>query len=247
MELAKAEQMAGRIAGLEAEVRRLRRLVVIPILMALGVAGLAAAARPRPGQPLVVGSIELRDEQGRLRGSFGLDRCGLPGLRLLDHRGLDQVTLSIPSDDTSALYFFDRGRPRVLLDSSIEGRATLRFLDADDRDRALLTLAPDGTPHISLAGGDPAARGASGPGDAAPIDDRLATVATRSPLAADVHDAATSPTRPAPASQGVPPASAAKPPGATTATSPVAARADGTSSHESGLRIPLSYRVTPRD
>jgi hypothetical protein len=151
MELSKVEEMSGRIVGLEAEVRRLRRLVAVPVLATLILGGYAGFSRVRAGRALVVSSVEIRDKDGRLRGSLGLDRYGLPGLRLYDHRGSEQVTLAIPSDDASGLFFSDRGTLRVALESSIEGSASLRLLNTEQKIRASLDLAPDGTSGLVLA------------------------------------------------------------------------------------------------
>jgi hypothetical protein len=151
MESSKVEEMSGRIVGLEAEVRRLRRLVAIPIIATLILGGYAGFSRARAGRALVVGSVEIRDNEGRLRGSLGLDRYGLPGLRLYDHRGSEQVVLEIPSDDASGLFFLDRGALRVAIESSIEGSASLRLLNQEQKIRASLDLAPDGTSELILA------------------------------------------------------------------------------------------------
>jgi hypothetical protein len=149
----KEEEMSGRISGLESEVRRLRRIVVIPTLAMLLLGGYMLFSRPHQGRPVMVSSLEIRDKEGRLRGSFGLDRDGLPGLRLYDHRGSEQVALAIPSDDTSGLFFSDRGALRVALESSIEGSASLRLLSRERQGRASLALAPDGTTALVLAHG----------------------------------------------------------------------------------------------
>ncbi|HEY2159626.1 MAG TPA: hypothetical protein VGH33_28640 [Isosphaeraceae bacterium] len=151
MEPAKTLPVADRLDGLETEVRRLRLLAAVLIVATLALGGNAALSRPRPGRTLVAGGLEIRDAEGRLRGTFGLDHYQLPGLKLYDQRGGEQVTLAIPSDDTSALYFFDRGWPRVALESSIEGTASFRLVDKEAKDRAVMTLAPDGTPTMAVA------------------------------------------------------------------------------------------------
>jgi hypothetical protein len=150
MELQEVAQITQRLDGMAAEVRRLRRLAAALIVAMTVLGGYAALSRPRPGRPVVAGSVEIRDRDGRLRGTFGVDRDGLPGLRLYDHRGSEQVTLAIPSDDASGLYFQDRGSLRVALESSIEGTASFRLVDKDSKDRATMSLAQDGTPRIAV-------------------------------------------------------------------------------------------------
>ncbi len=153
MEPSKSLPIADRLDGMEAQVRRLRGLAAILIVATFALGANAALSRPRPGRMLVAGGLEIRDADGRLRGTFGLDYSGLPGLKLYDQRGLEQVTLAIPSDDTSGLYFSDRGWPRIVLESSIEGTASLRLVDKDAKERAAMTLAPDGTPRLAVADG----------------------------------------------------------------------------------------------
>jgi hypothetical protein len=151
MEPTKALPIADRLDGLALEVRRLRWLAAVLTVATLGLGANAALSRPRPGRTLVAGGVELRDAEGRLRGSFGLDYNGLPGMKLYDQRGWEQVMLTIPSDDTSGLYFLDRGRPRVTLETSIEGTAAFRLMDKEAKDRAIMTLAPDGSPRMAVA------------------------------------------------------------------------------------------------
>lgn len=151
MEPSKSLPIADRLDGMEAEVRRLRGLAAVLIVATFALGANAALSRPRPGRAIVAGGLEIRDTDGRLRGTFGLDHHGLPGMKLYDQRGLEQVTLAIPSDDASALYFLDRGWPRVALESSIEGTASFRLVDKDLKDRAVMTLAPDGTPRMAVA------------------------------------------------------------------------------------------------
>jgi hypothetical protein len=224
MELSNVEQMAGRLSGLEAEVRRLRRVAVLPILMALAVAGFAAFTRPRAGRPLTVGSVEIRDREGRLRGAFGVDAVGLPGLKLYDHRGMEQVTLAIPSDDTSALYFAERGRPRVLLESTIHGASILRFVDAQNRDGAMLTLAPDGSTRLALADGEWEAHAGDPAAPAGPAE-RPTRTASQSPA----------------------PFSATILPGTATTdespTMPASSQSAQAPARRADLRMPLSYRM----
>ncbi len=234
MDPSKAEQMAARLAGLEAQVRGLRRLLVIPVLMAIVVAGFAAFSRVRPGRTITVGGVEIRDEQGRLRGSFGLDSSGLPGLTLYDQRGLEQIALSIPSDDTSALYFSDRGSPRVILQSSVEGSTSLRFVDVQNQDRAMVALTPDGTSRISLAGGEWEAR------TGGPVGGTGSQVGPSSGVAS-VPQPTIEPTGAAIPSPAAAVSTSRDPSGSTPIRS---ARAPAP---RQVVRMPLSYRVSPQD
>jgi hypothetical protein len=177
------ELWAGRIVGVEAEVRRLRWLAAGAILAAVTLAGYAVLSRPRPGRLVVAGGLEIRDDEGRLRGSFGLDHSGLPAVRLFDHRGHEQVALSIPSDDTSELVFSDRGTPRVTLFSSIEGTTFLKLHDPVASRGATLNLFPDGKTGLTVVDGDREARWPSQPStaDPGPLDASPAATAAHGP------------------------------------------------------------------
>jgi hypothetical protein len=187
MESLKDAEIVERLDGMAAEVRRLRRLAAALVAAMLALIGYAAYSRPRPGRAVVAGSVEIRDKDGRLRGTFGVDRDGLPGLRLYDQRGLEQVALAIPTDDFSALYFQARGSLRVALESSIEGTASFRLVDKDARPRATMSLAQDGTPRIAVddvAAQVVTASGAAGPAiDLAgpPSDGSIADLAPLAP------------------------------------------------------------------
>ena len=178
------EPWAGRIVGVEAEARRLRWLAAGAILAAVTLAGYAVLSGPRPGRMVVAGGLEIRDDQGRLRGSFALDRSGLPAVRLYDHRGHEQVALSIPSDDTSELVFSDRGTPRVTLLSSIEGTTFLKLHDRGANRGAMLSLAPDGPNGLSFLDGDRETRWPSRPSAATsePLDASPGTTASHGPI-----------------------------------------------------------------
>jgi hypothetical protein len=224
MEPSKVEEMAGRLAGLEAEVRRLRRAAVLPIVMVLAVVGFAAFTRPRAGRPLTVGSVEIRDGEGRLRGTFGVDSVGLPGLKLYDHRGFEQVTLAIPTDDTSALYFAERGSPRLLIESTIHGASTLRFIDTRNRDGAMLALAPDGSTRLALADGEWEAH-AGDPATPAGSADRPSRTASKAPV---------------PVPNAMPTASTLPD---ESPTMPVTSQIAPAFPRRSNLHMPLSYRM----
>jgi hypothetical protein len=144
-----APALTGRLDAMEIEVRRLRGLAAALVVATLVLGGHAALSRPRPGRPIVAGSVEIRSQDGKLRGTFGVDHDGLPGLKLYDHRGLEQVTLAIPSDDYSALYFMERGGLRLALESSLQGASSIRLVDKHAQVRALVDLAPDGTSQVA--------------------------------------------------------------------------------------------------
>src|SRR5947209_3129688 len=121
MDMPTIEAVIGRLDGLERENRRLR-WIAGGLLVGVVVLGAVAIFGPdRARRTLVAERLVIRDREGRVRASFGLDASGLPGLKIFDRRGLEQIELGIPSEDMSMLSFSDRGSNRFLLDTSIEG------------------------------------------------------------------------------------------------------------------------------
>lgn len=147
------EAVSGRLDGLERENHRLRWISGALLVGVLGLGAMAAFARDRGGRTLEVQRLVLRDKEGRLRGSLGVDGGGLPSLKLYDHRGLEQIALGVHSEDMSSLSFSDHGATRVLLDTSIEGSTSLRLFDSAQREQATLYLKPDNEAGFRIADG----------------------------------------------------------------------------------------------
>jgi hypothetical protein len=148
------EAVVERLDGLERENRRLRwaagvLLVGMVAFGAIIVVGSRGAARTVVAEKLVI-----RDSLGRVRGSFGVDRDGLPSLKVFDRRGIEQIELGVPCEDMSVLAFSDRGGNRARLETSIEGATTLRLFDDQERIKASLYIRPDGVAGLSMAEGD---------------------------------------------------------------------------------------------
>lgn len=137
------EAVTERLDGLERENHRLRWIAGALIVGVLGLGAMAICARDRVGRTLEAQRLVLRDKEGRLRGSFGVDGIGLPSLKLYDHRGLEQIALGIQSEDMSSLTLSDRGATRVLLETSVGGSTALRLFDSSEREQATLFLNPD--------------------------------------------------------------------------------------------------------
>lgn len=145
-----------RLDGLERENRRLRwaagvLLVGVMTLTIVALVGPRRGARTIEAQKLVI-----RDREGRIRGSFGVDPSGLPGLKIFDRRGLEQIDLGVQSEDSSTLTFADRGSPRVMLDTSIEGSTALRLFDRTQELQAALLIRPDSSTALEMGQGEQA-------------------------------------------------------------------------------------------
>ncbi len=154
MEMATIEAVNERLDGLERENRRLRRVAVALLAGVLVLGAFAFLPRGRNGRTIEAERLVLRDKEGRLRGSFGVDKSGLPALKIFDHRGLEQIMLGVQSEDFAMLSFYDHGATRVLLDTSVEGATSLRLFDASQREKAALFLKPDSEAGLRIVNGD---------------------------------------------------------------------------------------------
>jgi hypothetical protein len=145
------EAVAERLDGLERENRRLRWVAAGMFVAAAVLATETHFSKaPRVRGVQEVEKLVIRDKEGRLRASFGLDETGLPGLKMYDSRGLEQITLGTPSDMSSSLAFFDKGHNRLTLDSSIDGSSALRFFDKGEKSSSVLFMGPDGSTGLTF-------------------------------------------------------------------------------------------------
>jgi hypothetical protein len=148
------EEVGGRLDGLERENRRLRWVTAGLLTGFVLLGAMAILSRDRGGRTLEAQRLVIRDQDGRLRGSFGVDRDGLPALKVFDHRGHEQIELGVPSDDVATLALSDHGVNRVVLDTSIEGTTSLRLFDQWSRPRTAFLVRPDGSSEMSLGQGE---------------------------------------------------------------------------------------------
>jgi hypothetical protein len=145
------EAVAERLDGLERENRRLRWVAAGMFIAAAVLATETHLSKgPRTRGVHEVEKVVIRDKEGRLRASFGLDESGMPGLKMYDSRGLEQIVLGTPSDMNSTLAFFDKGQNRLTLDSSIDGSSALRFFDKGEKSSSVLFMGPDGSTGLTF-------------------------------------------------------------------------------------------------
>ncbi len=147
------EAVSARLDGLERENRRLHWIAGGLLLALLAMGASAIFGRDRGGRTLEVQKLVIRDKEGRVRGSFGVDRTGLPALKIVDRRGNEQIELGVPSEDTSSLTFYDRGTARIMLDTSIEGTTSLRFFDQAQMVQSAVVIKPNGAAELSMGHG----------------------------------------------------------------------------------------------
>jgi hypothetical protein len=144
------EAVAERIDGLVRQNHRLQWIVAALFLASVAVAAeMRRVMSPRAGV-IEAKQLVIRDKEGRLRGVFGLDATEQPGLKMYDGRGLEQVALGIPYNDTSNLTFFDKGQTRLILDSSADGGSAFRLYDKEQQSTSTLFMWPDGRTGMSF-------------------------------------------------------------------------------------------------
>ncbi len=79
------EDLVRRVERLEAENRRLRRIGLAALLVAL--LPLLLAAAPRRGSYFKINTLAVADREGRIRARLGVEN-GEPGLLLFDEQGV---------------------------------------------------------------------------------------------------------------------------------------------------------------
>jgi len=200
-----ARALLHRVEALEQENRTLKRrgmtvLVLTAVLLGLGAALVVTAARRgMPGfVPDVVESHEfvLRDDDGRVRGAWGMDDEGAIRLVLQDHRSATSIRLNLLDDGSSGLTFSDSaGTPRLVLAVLPDHTVNLVMGDGRGVARTVLGLNPNGGSTLVFADPGGATRTAVG------IDNRGRSMIAAGPETASVEEeepADTVPARPGP-------------------------------------------------
>jgi len=143
------EVVAERLDGLERENRRLRWMIAG--LFAVACALLAPMRLGKPaGRVIDAEKLVIRNKAGQVRATLGLDASEQPGLKMFDRRGLEQVALEVPGDNSASLTLFDKGNTRVALDASADGSAGLRLFDRGQQSTSALFMWPDSTAGLTF-------------------------------------------------------------------------------------------------
>lgn len=150
-----------RIAGLEAESARLRRMSLwtvlgMAILLGLVIALVAyAARRGMPGsvaKTIEARSFVVRDASGRVRGAWGMAEDGSLRFSLQDVRGKGGVTMTVLKDGSAGVTIADTlGNDRAVIGLLPDQTTTLVFADGAGRSRTVLGLSPDGASSLAFA------------------------------------------------------------------------------------------------
>jgi len=154
-------ELVHRLAEIEREVGRTKRLSLTG-LVAVGILlGLAAALvyiSAKRGIPGTVNSVVesrqylLRDAEGQVRGVWGTAEDGTVRLVLRDHNGRSMLKINLLADGSSAVTFADTTeRARIVLGLLEDETSTLVLADGTGRARAVLGLNADGSSTLVFA------------------------------------------------------------------------------------------------
>lgn len=166
------ETLIERVEALEADNARLRRIttslfigagVLVGLLLALVV---VTARRGFPGALANVvesNSFVVKDDDGNVRGAWGMADDGSSRLVLQNAQGQGSLTLTLLPDGSPGVSFTDSaGQSRMVLGLLPDQTTTLVFADRDGRTRTVLGLAPDGSSSLAFADEDGSTRAGLG-------------------------------------------------------------------------------------
>lgn len=151
----------GRLADLETELRRTRRLATWSLVVASVVFGLSVAIvfmmgrRAAPGMVAEVIDAHrfiLRGPGGEVRAMLALSEDGAARLTLNDADGHARSSLSLLADGSPGLVFSDAdGRARIVLGVLPDQTSTLAVADARGRTRTVVGVTAAGGSTVALA------------------------------------------------------------------------------------------------
>jgi len=128
-----------RVLELERSLRRLRRATAATLALVIAVATLGMAADQVPPQTLVAKSIQLLDDEGRLRILIN----SRAGVSILDEQRRPRVILSLDRSGPGLALYGTSSQVGTILNVDQAG-PTLAMRDNSGRTRALLTALDEG-------------------------------------------------------------------------------------------------------
>lgn len=147
-----------RIAAVEADNRRLRRLSFVLITITAVLAGLAVAlmfVASRYGLPgstaeiVAARQFVMRGADGKVRGLWGTDEKGAVRLVLQDEGGQPRMRLSLLDDGAAGFALIDSaGHNRAVFAMLPDQSISLALADATGKTRSVLGLARDGSSSL---------------------------------------------------------------------------------------------------
>ena len=147
-----------RLARLERANRRMKRIGALVLLMA-AVVLLSGQAKGNDLQDLVVGSLTLKDKDGKTRARLRALADGSVALALFDKDGNARAMLFVAADGSPDLTLSDKaGKTRAHLVVGVDGSPVLALSDKDGKVRASLYVgvasSGPGWPHTGSPGLD---------------------------------------------------------------------------------------------
>jgi len=130
--------LEARVRELERSLRRLRRITGAAIVLLMAVVTLGMAAEQAP-QTLVAKSIQLLDDEGRLRILIN----PRAGVSMLDEQRRPRVVLSLNASGPGLALYGETSRAGTTLDVNHAG-PTLAMRDNDGNTRAMLAAIDEG-------------------------------------------------------------------------------------------------------
>jgi len=123
------DTLTTRLARLERETRRSKRITLVVLLGAAAAVLMGQTAPHRTPKSLEAEEFVLRDSRGQVRASLGTTQN--PSATVLQIHG-------------------DNGKPRTRLTVSSDGTSSLEIMDTGERVRVLLGVKDNGSPRIWL-------------------------------------------------------------------------------------------------
>ena len=152
--MSRAEDAAieARIARLEREARRWRRLAGGAVL---GLVAIALMGQARPGGRVVEAErFVLRDGNGIVRAELGVDGDHSVARRVKDDTSMPRLTVGVENGSSVIVLNDKTGKLTAGLVSLPHGSPALSLYDLNGKTRAELVLLRDGVPALTLSDRD---------------------------------------------------------------------------------------------
>ena len=166
------ESLAARVAAVETDNRKLRRLSLALIGLTAILAGLAVALMfvasryGLPGTTAEVVAAEqyvLRDPEGLPRGLWGTDEDGAMRLLFQDKGGQPRLRLSLLEDGGAGISLIDSaGHNRAVIALLPDQAVSVVLADGNGKTRTVFGLSPDGSSSLVFADGSGVNRASMG-------------------------------------------------------------------------------------
>jgi hypothetical protein len=150
-----------RLAEVERDNRRLRRMglyILVGVGALLGLAAAFVVVAARHGMPGFVPQLAeahrfvVRDDEGRVRAALGMSKEGSSQLVLQDEGGRDRLRMSVLPDGGAGVALVDSaGRSRMVLGLLPDQSASVVLADGGGKTRTVLGLSPNGASTILFA------------------------------------------------------------------------------------------------